>query len=330
MKVLLPIIILLSALSCWAQPTGHAKLFLEITDKGDTIKFKSSFKTSEPIRKIRHYDKNYQLNDLSDNPTGFSLHIQNLFIHKTLMDSQHQIQIVKNNTDTMRIEILNAYNNYFLSIPFQKGNFRLAINDGKMHKWNYNTLRYKRVSTENFAYDITPKDWRVFEVSPDKTEQNYFISIQFEQQHLLEKPVIPEDDPNFQNPRRVLHLRVEVGDYNFDGQKDYREHKMNDTTTWNYFIYKDSLTGYALDTLLSSLDKSYFDFEKNTFQGCRTTRIDSTLTQMDNYEFLDGKIRLVRQMKCVQAFPNSEKKDCSVYELIDGEWVLKKRIKGAE
>lgn len=330
MKSILQIIVILTALPCFAQPTGHQKIFLEITDHGDTLDFKSCFKKDEIGHKTILAYKNYQLLDIGNNPTGFQLYPRSEFIHKTLMTDDHQIEIVKNNIDTMHIEILNAFNVYFLSIPFQKGNFRFYVNDGNENKWLVNTLPYKSMKTESRVYNITPLNWTVFQVNASKPEQDYFISKQFEKQQILLKPIIPEDDPNFRNQRRINNLKVEVADYNFDGQKDYREYKMNDTTKWNYFIYKDSVKGYVLDSLLSSLDNCYFDFEKKAFMGSKTTRINPELTQMDNYEYIDEKIILVRQMQCVHAFPNSERMDCSVYILENGSLVFKELIKGCE
>lgn len=330
MKITLQLILICLSVPCLAQPTGHQKIFLEITDNGDTLHFENIFKKNEQGRKTSLTYKTYELKDISDNQTGFEFYPRAEFLHKTLMTDDHHIQIVKNKTDTMNIEILNASNVYFLNIPFQKGNFKLFVNDGKLYKWNYNTLPYKRVTTESFVYDITPKDWSVFLLDNRKLEKDYFISVQFAKQQLLAKPVIPEDDPNFRNPRRIHNLKVEVADFNFDGQKDYREHKINDSTKWNYFIYKDADTGYELDTLLSSLDVCYFDFERKIFIGSKTTKTNPVSTQMDNYEYIEGKTTLVRQVQCVHAFPNSEKMDCSVYILENGKLVFKELIKGCE
>ena len=197
---------------CLSQPTGHQKLFLEISDHGDTLDFKGCFINDD----LRHYPslkyKNFQLSDLSKNPTGFQFYPGSHFIHKTLMSEDHQIQIVRDSTDTMRIEILNAFEVYFISIPFIRGHFRIYVNDGKLHQWNYNTLPYKRVLREQFVYDITPRDWSAFQVSSNKTNSDYFVSKQFRDQNLLVLPVNPEDDPNFKNPRRIQHLKREVAD----------------------------------------------------------------------------------------------------------------------
>lgn len=330
MKIIIQLVLFALALESFSQPTGHQKLFFEISDIGVTLNLRSCFKIGEFGSKKTLEFKYYQLLDISNNPSGFQLYTGDEFIYKTLMTKDHIVRIIKDKTDTMTIELLNCFNIYFLSIAFQKGNFRMYVNDGAVHRWNYNTLPYKPLSNENIVYDITPKDWRVFTIDNRKQEQDYFISFQFAKQQLLEKVVAPEDDPNFRNPRRIKTLKKEVADYNFDGQKDYREHKMNDSTRWNYFIYKDASSGYVLDTVLSSMDDCFFDFSKNKFVGLKTTRIDTLTTKMVNYEYIGGAITMVRVIVCVHAFMHSEKIDCSVSELENGKWVDKSPILGCE
>lgn len=331
MKLIFQIILILTVLPCFAQPTGNQKLYLEIIDNGDTLHFENCFGKRELKRKVNLKYNNFQLSDIGNNQTGFEFYpIYSKFIHKTLMTDDHHIQIVKNKTDTMRIEILNAYNVYFLSIPFQKGNFRLYINDGLKDKWLVNTLPFKSLNNNQIVYDISPREWSIFEVNSSKTKYDYFISRQLERQQLLVKPIIPEDDPNFRNPRRVNNLKVEVADFNFDENNDYREQKMNDNTKWNYFIYSEAVKGFVWDTLLSNLDNCYFDFEKKTFLGAKTTRVTATLTQTDNYTYINGVATLFRQTQCVHVFPHSERMDCSIYELLDGKLVFKELIKGCE
>ena len=264
MKSVLQLLLLLFTLPCFAQPTGYQKIFLEITDQGDTLHFEHDFKKNEIGSKPNLSYKNYQLMDVSESKTGFAFYPNNGFIHKTLRTDNHELVLVKNKKDTMRIQLFNAFNMYFLRIPFQKGNYRMMVNDGSENQWYINTLPYQSMRTHASVYAITPNDWSAFEVTSDKTEQDYFISEQFEKQHLLATPVNPEDDPNFRNPRRINTLRIETGDYNFDGQKDYREHKLNNPKEWNYFLYKDSITGFVLDSLLSNLNITKFDFENKT------------------------------------------------------------------
>ncbi len=330
MKVLLQLLIVCLAIPSVAQPTGHAKIFLEITDGVDTLDFKTCFRKDEIGRKTELKYKNYQLQDIGDNKTGFQLYSRREFIHKTLMTDNHHIQIVKNKNDTMSIEIYNAFRVYFLSIPFQKGHFKLYVNDNKQYQWHINTLPFKQLIGEQIVYNISPLNWDVFEVKSNNILREYFISVQFAKQNLLLESVMPEDDPNFRNPRRIGNLRVEVADYNFDGVKDYREYKMTDTTKWNYFIYKDSISGFVLDTTLSNLDVCYFDFERRNFIGSRTTRIDVLSTQTDVYEYRDSVLTCVQQRQCVQASPNSEKTTCYIRVLEDGKWIDKEPILGAE
>jgi hypothetical protein len=296
-------------LPCSAQPTGHQKLFLEIIDNGETLHFENNFRKNELRSKQSFNYKNYQLSDISKNNTGFAFYSENEFIHKTLMTDDHHIQIVRDGIDIMQIEILNAFNVYFLQIPFQKGNFRMYVNDGKENQWFVNILPYKPVNKNATVHNITPIDWSVFEVGSDKTERDYFIALQFEKQQLLAKPLIPEEDPNFRNPRRINTLRIETADYNFDGQKDYREHKFNNHKEWNYFIYKDSITGFVLDSLMSRLHITKFDFEKKTFEVKKNRNRNEDFLQIDTYEFVSGKANLVSKKPSTDDAKNNAKKE---------------------
>ncbi len=335
MKSVLQLLLLLFTLPCFAQPTGHQKIFLEITDQGDTLHFEHDFKKNEIGSKPNLSYKNYQLNDISKDKTGFEFYRRDEYIHKTLMTDNHHIQIIRNGMDIMQIEILNAFNVYFLSIQFQKGNFKMVVNDGKENQWYVNTLPYKLMKTNSNVYNITPKDWSVFEVTSDKTEQDYFISEQFEKQHLLATPVNPEDDPNFRNPRRINTLRIETGDYNFDGQKDYREHKLNNPKEWNYFLYKDSITGFVLDCLMSNLNITKFDFENKTVEVKKIDRRNEEFSQTDTYEFVHGKVALVSKkppvdapIKDVQKELEEKRTSIQTYRVSPFKFILEKNAKG--
>ena len=275
---------------CLAQPTGHQKIFLEITDGIDTLNFKRYFKLNKFGRKSHLNYKNYQLLDVSRNATGFEYYSDRGYIHKTLMTDDHEIVIVKNKKDTMRSQLFNAFNVYFLSIPFQKGDYRMGVNDGRENKWAINTLPYKKLENEQMVYDLTPNDWSAFRVSEGKISSNYSVETQFRKQGLLAQSVLPEDDPNFKNPRRINYLRLEVDDYNFDGQKDYREQKLNKIQEWNYFIYADSTKGYVLDTILSAMNIVEFDFEKKIVK-VRSGK--SNNSGIDICQFVDGKLNLI-------------------------------------
>ncbi len=337
MKILFQLIIILTSLSCLAQPTGHQKIFLEITDQGDTLHFENNFRKGEFGSKPNIRYKNYQLIDISRNKTGFAFYHGNEFIHKTLMTDDHHIQIIRNGTDIMQIEILNTFNVYFLSIAFQKGNFKMVVNDGKENQWYVNTLPYKWINTNSNVYNITPKDWSAFEVTSDKTGQDYFISGQFEKQQLLAKPVIPEEDPNFKNPRRINTLRVETADYNFDGQKDYREHKLNNPKHWNYFIYKDSIKGFVLDSFMSNLNIIKFDFENKTFETKKSTKGNDGNAQTDIYEFVLGKATLVSKkptidvtIKDLEKEEEEKRTSKKSYMINPFKFVLEKNTPGIE
>lgn len=310
MKTILQLILICLSVHCLAQPTGHQKIFLEITDGVDTLNFRGYFKLHKYGSKTNLNCKKYQLLDGSKNPTGFEYYPDRGYIHKTLMTDDHEIVIVKNNTDTMRIQLFNAFNVYFLSIPFQKGSFRMIVNDGHENKWAVNTLPYKKLNNEQIVYDLTPNDWSPFRVSKGIVSPNYSVETQFRKQGLLAEPVLPENDPNFRNPRRMNYLRLEVADYNFDGQKDYREQKWNNNKEWNYFIYTDTTTGYVLDTMLSRMDIVAFDFEKKI---CRVRNGKSNNSRIDSYEFINGQPSIVPQDKA-QVSGNDEKPKTIVKE----------------
>ncbi len=293
LKFVLQLIGFALALPALAQPTGHQRIFFEISDEGDTLHFENDFRRKEWSHKQVLTYKNYQLSDISENPTGFIYFPGDAFFQKTLMTHDHRIQIVRNGKDTMQIEILKAYRVYFLSISFQTGSYRMYVNDGKENQWNVQTLPYKSMEHRTDVYDITPPDWNDFRIHDSKNAKDYFISDVYEKYSLLEKPVLPEDDPNFKNPRRISTLRIETADYNFDGQLDYREHKLNNPKEWNYFIYQDTAKGYVLDSLMSRLNITNFDFEQKTFKVQKRGKTNAGIPETDTYEFVRGKATLV-------------------------------------
>lgn len=335
MKVVATILLLFVVVFVAAQPTGHSKLYLEVTDGTDTLDFKSCFRKNDYGSKVQLNYKNYRLLDESKNATGFAHYPNRAYIHKTLMTDNHVIILVKNKKDTMRIELFGAYRVYFLSIPFQKGNYRMMVNDGHQNRWSVNTLPYKIVDNEQIVYNLTPKDWSPFRVNILNPSSDYSIETQFKKQGLLAQAVLPEDDPNFKNPRRINYLRLEVEDYNFDGRKDYREHKWNKPGEWNYFIYTDTTTGYVLDTVLSSMNIIEFDFRNKVF---KVETGKSKSGKIDTYHFVDGKPELLlpRNSKVVG---NNEKpkvtakervRSTQKYEVQPFRFVLERNVSGVE
>lgn len=187
---------------CFAQPTGHQKIYLEITDKGDTIHFEKNFRKGELGSRAKLRFKIFQLFDISKNRTGFAYYPNDKFIHKTLMTDDHEIVLVKNKKDTMRIEILNAFKVYFLSIHFQKGNYRMVVNDGHKNKWAVHTLPFKNIKNQQIVYNLTPNDWSVFRLSDSKVMSDYFVSEQFEKQKIPQRTEAPQIGKN-QNIQRI-------------------------------------------------------------------------------------------------------------------------------
>lgn len=327
---LLAVLFLFIAAFCHAQPTGSSKLYLDIVHQNDTLSYGNCFSHNLDRAKFKILCHGYQLIDVSRDATGFKNSTPGPIFIKTLMTDQHHILLINANLDTMDIEIRNAFRRYYLCLTFQKGQFKMYVNDQLKHRWNVNALPFKWIKDIYYIYDITPKDWEPFRVNQLKDESEYFISKQFEKQGLLAKPIIPEDDPNFRNPRRINNLHLEVADFNFDGIKDYREKKWNDSSRWNYFLYSNHVGGFILDTLLSSMDNTIFDPEKKIHIGTKTIKIDSLTRRMFQYEWVNGEFILHRQIDFIHASPNSEKVDTYIFELQNGEMWLKEVIRGCE
>lgn len=331
MKLLLQIILFCLALPCFAQPTGHQKIFLEITDNGDTLHFENHFKNS--FKKIGQRQntllayQNFQLIDLSKCKTGFKFHSVNKFIHKTLTTGDHYIQIVKNNTDTMNIEIFNAFNVYFLNIPFQKGYFRLYVNDNKNFEWNYTFLPKVTIPAQQIVYNITPKNWNAIKVKQETIEENYFLinnlndsTIQLLKQNNTNKlPILP------------LSEKIEPADYNCDEILDYRIKSSLDTTKWDYFIFDNNANTFKLDTFLSSMNGAMPNNMNPYFLFYKDIKINSLTNQTDVYKCWHGGYLLIKRTICSQPYHFAERIDCDFYEANEkGELILIEHRQGAE
>ncbi len=138
---------------------------------------------------------------------------------------------------------------------------------------------------------------------------------------------------NIENPNKELpkpKLKKEFGDYNFDGNEDFRIQSIENNIEWNYFLFNKINNSYELDTLLSNMQSGFFDWNNNMFTGTISTRINNLTQQIDTYEYLEGKLTIVRRRVCTQKFDNSERSDCVIYELKDGELIFTDFMPGAE
>ena len=327
MKTLLQIILFFLAVLCFAQPTGHQKIFLEITDDGDTLNFKSCFKKGEIGRKTWLESRKYQLIDIGDNKPGFQLYPKSKFIHKTLITDDHYIQIVKNKTDTMNVEIYNTFNVYFLSIPFQKGYYRLYINDNKDFEWNYNLLPKVTMPSQLIVYNITPKNWKAIEVKQETKEELYFLinnlndtTIQLLKKSIKNKiPILP------------LSEKIEQADYNCDGMLDFRIKSSVDSIKWDYFIFDKNENIFKLDTFLSSTNGAMPNNQEPYFLYYKNIIIDSLTGQTDVYKCVYGGFVLIKRTICSQPYHYAERIDCDFYEANEkGELILIEHRQGEE
>jgi hypothetical protein len=326
MKLILQIIFFCLVLPCFAQPTGHQKIFLVITDSGDTLNFKSCFKKDEIARKTLLEYRNYQFLDIGDNRTGFQFHSENRFIHKKLMANDHYVQIVKNKTDTMHIQIYNAFNVYFLNIPFQKGYFRLYVNDDKDFEWNYTLLPKVTIPSQQIVYNIT-KNWNAIKVKQETKEENYFLI------NNLNDSTIQLLKDNISTKLLTLPLseKIEQADYNCDEILDFRIKSKVDTTKWDYFIFDKNANIFKLDTFLSSTNGAMPNNQEPYFLFYKNIKLDSLTNQTDVFKCVYGRYSLIKRTICSQPYNYAERTDCDFYEADEkGELIFIEHIQGAE
>lgn len=329
MKLIKSCIFLLIFNYSYSQPTGHQKLFIEIKEDNHVIDFKKSFDKSKIERFDKISNKNYQLIDLSYSGSGFSFYPESNYIHKTLMTNNHHLLLIKNGIDTMSIELLNCFGVYFLSIPFQKGNYKMYINDDPKWKVDFTLIPKKAISTEQLVYNITPSYlWKRLEVSKgkDQFDYNLFPILGFKSKSRAQ---IPEDYPGFKGDfsNKIDTIK---NDYNFDGLSDYRLESKIDSSKWDYYIYDNQTGTFIKNTLLSSLDYTVFNFKDKTFVGYKKNKINRLTVQSDFYQFINGYFVLSQRTICQQKQENSERIDCDYYNVVDGKEIYLKSIKGAE
>jgi hypothetical protein len=327
MKSILQIILFSLALPCFAQPTGHQKIFLEITDGGDTLHFENCFKKGEIGQKTVLEYRNYQLKDIGANKTGFQRYPKTELIHKTLMTDDHCIQIVKNKTDTMNIEIYNTFGVYFLNIPFQKGNYRLYINDDLEFEWQYKFLPKVTIQTQQIVYDITPRNWKVIAVKQDTKEECYFLinNLNDNTIQLLKKNI------GSKIPTLPISEKIEKADYNCDGILEFRIKSSLDTTKWDYFIFDNNASTFKLDTFLSSMNGAMPYNMEPFFLFYKNIKLDSLTGQTDVYRCLHGGFVLIKRTICSQPYHYAERTDCDFFEANEkGELILIDHMQGAE
>lgn len=121
----------------------------------------------------------------------------------------------------------------------------------------------------------------------------------------------------------------EFGDYNFDGRKDFRTKRNENDERSDFFIYNSKKQSFELDTLLSKMTSSYFDFKNKVFVGQITKQITELDTYSEGYKTVNGKIILYSTSSCHRKVRYAERVDCNISELKNGKWV-ETFIQGAE
>lgn len=327
-------LLLLNITNCFSQPVGQP-LYLLVTDNSDTLRFEENFNAKKHKRLLTLKYEKYQLIELSEFKMGFEKYTQSKFIHKSLMSKNHHILLIKNKQDTMEIEIRNCYSPAFLKIPFKKGKFKIYFNDKIDIRWDFTAFPIIFVSHNIQVYDITPKDWRNFEIRETKPEAYYYLSKEYEPvvEKITTQQAAQQIVKDFTNTVQLTlpdTLKLDKGDYNFDGFTDYRIGEVRDTSRNDYFIYNLTSKTFEKDTLLSSIISAHFDFVKKEFYGYKTVQLSELTRQIDLYRNIDNQVTLVSRKVCRRKHDLSERTDCIIYELVNGELIFKEAIPGAE
>ena len=131
------------------------------------------------------------------------------------------------------------------------------------------------------------------------------------------------------NSSMLYKTKKEFGDYNFDGYEDFRTKKNENDERWDFFIYNNKKQSFEIDTLLSKMSITDFDFENKVFVGQITKHINELDTYTEGYKTVNGRIILYSKSTCHREFRFAEKVDYTISELKDGKWV-ETFIHGAE
>lgn len=134
--------------------------------------------------------------------------------------------------------------------------------------------------------------------------------------------------PNIKALEPKPKTKKEFGDYNFDGYEDFRTKKNENDERWDFFIYNNKKQSFEIDTLLSKMTTTDFDFENKVFVGQITKHINED-TYTEGYKTVNGRIILYSKSICHREFRYAERVDCTISELKDGKWV-ETFIHGAE
>lgn len=127
--------------------------------------------------------------------------------------------------------------------------------------------------------------------------------------------------PNIKALEPKPKTKKEFGDYNFDGYEDFRTKKSENDERWDFFIFSSKRQSFELDTLLSKMTSTYFDFENKVFSGQITKQITELDTYSEGYKTVNGKIILYSISSCHRRYRFAEKVDCNISELKGGKWV---------
>ncbi len=310
-----------------AQPTGHQKLYLQITDQGQVIHFEEKFN----LRKIKPLFTvkcgHYQISDISDQLSGFANFSRSQYFHKSLYAKYHRLLIVKNKKDSMVVDIVNLFDVSFLHVPFKKGKFKLIVLDRKLYEWDLKVSPTRTIGVEQIVYDVTPVDWMLQDSSGKMMKYSHYLSFLEGSENKSNLPRLKAENPAPVLPK--IPGKVEYRDFNLDSLMDYRLLVDSDQNKWDYYIFNASTKYFEKDSLMSCLNMQY-NRALNTGIGYISYRTDELTTQTDVYELRNGHLVWTSCSICVNAFRFSERIDCTFYDVIDGVLIFNKFIRGPE
>jgi hypothetical protein len=118
-------------------------------------------------------------------------------------------------------------------------------------------------------------------------------------------------------------LRMEYGDYNFDGHEDFRQQSKVSPYYWDVYIFNPKKSAYEKDTLLSMMEWFEYNRLDQKLDCYSQKRLDKTTSQTLYYKwsFTEKKMVYYKEKVCYSKSPMSESYLCIVSELINGKWI---------
>lgn len=182
MKYMLPVILLqLLIIRSYAQPTGNSGIYFAITDQSaeDSIRVTDKLSDTQFDRKAAFRINGYRILDLGEKQYGFHKRKYHRYPCKEYFWFEDNVfSIISPDEDTMTIRFVNlpvAY--YFIQIPFQPGSYTLLFPKDSSTILLEKYFPIKKEEEMYYGYDISPRNWSKYLVSPDQPADRVKTSI---------------------------------------------------------------------------------------------------------------------------------------------------------